>query len=184
MLWVTARVESTRRTWLWWSESWWWPVGVEIIPDGQTAYVVNNGDGTVTPIDAATNTPGTPIPIGSASQGVAITPAPAPVNTIAPSISGTAQQRQTLTASHGSWTGNPIGYADRWQDCDSAGSSCSDISGATGQTYTLTGADVGHTIEVVETATNARGTSAPVSSAPPAWSSRRRPPHRPIPAHP
>jgi YVTN family beta-propeller protein len=39
-----------------------------------TVYVANTGDGTVTPIDTATNTAGTPIPAGTAPWGIAITP--------------------------------------------------------------------------------------------------------------
>ena len=35
-----------------------------------------NSGGTVTPIKIATNTAGTPIPVGSIPQGIAITPAP------------------------------------------------------------------------------------------------------------
>ena len=39
--------------------------GVAITPDGRTAYVINSdGGGTVTPIDVATNTPGTAITVG------------------------------------------------------------------------------------------------------------------------
>jgi YVTN family beta-propeller protein len=39
-----------------------------------TAYVVNQGANTVTPIDLATNTTGMPIPVGSSPIEVAITP--------------------------------------------------------------------------------------------------------------
>jgi sugar lactone lactonase YvrE len=86
------------------------------------------------------------------------------VNTIAPSIEGTARDGQTLTASPGSWTGfEPISYAYRWQSCDNSGGSCSDISGATGSTYVLGHGDVGTTLRVVVTASNAGG-SASVSS--------------------
>ena len=38
------------------------------------AYVANNGDDTVTPIDLATGTPGTPIPVGHNPYAIAITP--------------------------------------------------------------------------------------------------------------
>ena len=37
-----------------------------------TAYVTNESDDTVTPIDLATNTPGTPITVGDAPFGIAI----------------------------------------------------------------------------------------------------------------
>ena len=35
---------------------------------------MNYGDGTVTPIATATNTPGTPINVGTGPAGIAITP--------------------------------------------------------------------------------------------------------------
>ena len=41
------------------------PREVAITPDGATAYVTNDGSGTVTPINVATNTLGTLIPIAS-----------------------------------------------------------------------------------------------------------------------
>jgi len=42
-----------------------------------TAYVVNEGSGTVTPIATATNTAGPPITLGTAPYAIAITPAAA-----------------------------------------------------------------------------------------------------------
>ncbi len=39
-----------------------------------TAYVANDGDGTLTPINTATNMPGTPIIVGGSPVGIAITP--------------------------------------------------------------------------------------------------------------
>lgn len=43
-----------------------------ITSDGQTAYVVNTADNTVTPIDVATQTPGYPIAVGPNPIGVEI----------------------------------------------------------------------------------------------------------------
>ena len=62
--------------------------------------------------------------------------------------------------------GNPTSFTYQWQDCDSAGNGCTAISGATGPTYTLTTGDVGHSLRVVETASNSGGAGAPASSAP------------------
>ena len=87
------------------------------------------------------------------------------MNTSPPTISGSAAQGQTLTASPGSWTGWPpptFGY--QWQRCDVTGANCINIGGANGSTYTLTASDVGSTIVVVVTATNTSG-SATASSA-------------------
>ena len=51
-----------------------------------------------------------------------------------------------------------------WQDCDSSGNNCTNISGATSSSYTLASGDVGHTIRAVVTATNTGG-SGPATSA-------------------
>jgi hypothetical protein len=88
-----------------------------------------------------------------------------PLNTAPPTISGNLAEGQTLTEAHGSWSENPTSYTYQWQDCDSSGASCSAIAGASAQTYTLTSADVGHTIRVVETASNSFGPGAPANSA-------------------
>jgi hypothetical protein len=87
----------------------------------------------------------------------------APVNTAAPTISGTAQQGDTLTASKGSWSNSPSSYGYQWQHCSSS-SSCSNISGATGSSYTLQASDVGDTIDVVVTATNIGGSRSATSA--------------------
>jgi YVTN family beta-propeller protein len=50
------------------------PRGIAITPDGQMAYVLNQGSGTVTPIDIATHTAGAPIPVGGYLEGIVITP--------------------------------------------------------------------------------------------------------------
>ena len=43
-------------------------------PTTPTAYVTNGFSNTVTPIDTATGTAGTPIPVGDRPEGIAITP--------------------------------------------------------------------------------------------------------------
>ena len=89
-----------------------------------------------------------------------------PMNISPPTILGTPQEGQTLTEVHGSWTNQPTSYSYHWQRCDSAGSACVAISGATTQTYRLTGVDVGHAIVVKETAHDAAGASKGASSLP------------------
>ena len=93
-------------------------------------------------------------------------PPPPPANTLRPSISGSAVQGQTLTDTHGAYTNNPTAYAYQWQDCDDPGNRPTIAEQPTGQSYTLTGSDVGHTVRVAESASNAGGASAPVSSVP------------------
>ena len=74
----------------------------------------------------------------SSLSGYVLAFGPAPQNTSPPVISGRAAQGDTLTESHGSWTNNPKRYRYRWEDCDSSGSSCSVIAGATKRKLTLT----------------------------------------------
>ena len=103
---------------------------------------------------------------GFAAAGGARVAATAPANTSAPTISGSAQQSKTLTASSGSWTGTtPITFTYQWQRCNSSGASCTNISGATSETYTLVIDDVGHTMVVVVTAHNSAGSASKPSAA-------------------
>jgi hypothetical protein len=75
-----------------------------------------------------------------------------PVNTVAPSVSGTVGVNSTLTASPGTWTGDPTPtFSYQWQR------GTSNISGATGSTYTAQLADIGSTLRCVVTATNIAG---------------------------
>jgi hypothetical protein len=79
-------------------------------------------------------------------------------NTGPPIISGSAVEGATLTSTSGSWSGTPpFTFAYAWLRCDAAGTNCIAISGATEQTYVLTGADVGSTIRIQVTATDATG---------------------------
>jgi hypothetical protein len=97
---------------------------------------------------------------------VAATPPPTPAaNTAAPAISGQSVQGQTLTTSNGSWTNTPTSYVYQWQDCDTTGANCTNISGATSSTYTLAATDVGRTIRSSVTATNAGGSTLASSAA-------------------
>jgi hypothetical protein len=85
-----------------------------------------------------------------------------PSNTSAPSISGTAEDGQTLTCDPGTWTGAPT-FTFEWLRDGVP------IPGATGSTYALTPDDVGRQITCRVTGTNVAGsdqaTSPPVSPA-------------------
>ena len=85
-----------------------------------------------------------------------------PENTAVPTISGKDEERQTLTATTGTWTGTvPITYTYKWQSCNSKGESCSNIAGATSSTYRLTSSNVAGTVRVEVTAKNlVKSTSA------------------------
>ena len=107
-----------------------------------------------------------PLLAASALAAAVRTAASPPVNSSLPTISGTAQQGHTLTAANGSWGGvTPIAYTYQWQRCNSAGSSCGSISKATNQNYVASSGDVGRTIRVEVTATNADGKGQALSAA-------------------
>lgn len=91
---------------------------------------------------------------------VVLDPAVAPASTAVPTITGTAQVGETLTATNGTWSGSPSPtYARQW----TVGGT--DISGATATTYVPTEGDVGKTITVTVTATNSAGSSSATSAA-------------------
>ena len=79
----------------------------------------------------------------------------APANTAPPVISGSPVEGQTLSTSVGSWSGSPTSYFYQWQDCNAFGEGCMSIAGASSSSYTLAAGDVGGTVRVGVTATNA-----------------------------
>jgi hypothetical protein len=111
--------------------------------------------------ETASNAGGPSAPASSAQTAVVVPPPP--VNEAPPTISGEARQGQTLTDVHGKWSNSPTSYSYQWQQCE--GSSCTLISGATKQEYVPVAADVGHTIRVQETASNAGGSGSPATSS-------------------
>jgi RHS repeat-associated protein len=83
----------------------------------------------------------------------------APTNTAAPTVTGTATYNQTLSASTGTWSPTPTSYIYEWQRCDASGSNCAAISGATTANYTLVEPDIGQTIRIHVTASDAAGST-------------------------
>lgn len=87
-----------------------------------------------------------------------------PENTALPTISGATIPSERLTRKWGSWTNSPDTYRSQWQRCDSSATVCTDISGATSSYYTLVVGDLGYTIRVVVTTTNAYGSTSATSA--------------------
>jgi VCBS repeat-containing protein len=116
-----------------------WSVGGADVPGAtSTTYTPSASDVrqtlrvTVTATNAAGST-AYPLTLGTIAQG-----AGGPVNTVAPTISGTASVGSVLTVTdNGTWTGSYTGFAYQWQRGGA------DIPGATASTYTLQNGDAG-----------------------------------------
>ena len=93
----------------------------------------------------------------------------------APSVAGTLTTGRQLTADVGTYSGDlPITTTFVWQRCDATGANCHVVPKAKKVVYFPTGADVGYTLRVAVTATNAYGKlivlsdpTEAVSAAPP-----------------
>jgi hypothetical protein len=118
----------------------------------------SNSDGSASAVSAATSV---------VSKGQP------PENTALPTISGTAKDGETLTASNGSWTNDPMSFDYQWRRCNTSGGNCDDV-GSDKQIYKLVAADVGSTIRVQVKARNAFG-STKATSAPTAVVAPRGP---------
>jgi hypothetical protein len=86
-------------------------------------------------------------------------------NTARPTITGEARVGQELSASEGTWTGNPTLFSFQWQRCNIDAITCLDVSGATGRTYGVRLADLGFRLRVQVTARK-DGRSGAANSAP------------------
>ncbi len=111
----------------------------------------------------ATNSAG---PATATSAPTAVVALGEPVNLSPPSISGEPIVENTLSASRGTWTGSePISYTYQWLGCDSGGQNCTAINSASEPTYTPTEGDIGRTLRVQVTATNAVASAEATSIA-------------------
>ncbi|GAC1603106.1 MAG: hypothetical protein NVS3B25_31610 [Hymenobacter sp.] len=78
-----------------------------------------------------------------------------------PAISANPVVGSVVTeTAHGGWSGSPTDYAYQWQLCDGAGNNCGPITGATSSSYSPTQVQVGATLRLQETASNAYGTAS------------------------
>jgi RHS repeat-associated protein len=106
----------------------------------------------------------------SVSRPPASTPltSTAPPKASAPPTISAAAHAPTSTLSvisNGTWSNNPLAYSYQWQRCSAEGRECQPIAGAVNNIYRLGGEDIGHTLAVQVSATNAGG-SASAQSAP------------------
>jgi carboxypeptidase family protein len=101
-----------------------------------------------------------PVTAGAGTTGIDAALQGVPVAVLKPAIVGRAVEGQTLSFLAGTWTNAPTSLIDEWGRCEGAViGTCSTI--ATTPTYTLTSADVGHTIRIREQAANAYGVGVP-----------------------
>jgi hypothetical protein len=97
---------------------------------------------------------------GSSTTGIDAVLQGVPVAVLKPAIVGRAVEGQTLSFLAGTWTNAPTSLIDEWGRCDGPViETCHTI--ATTPTYTLTSADVGHTIRIREQASNEYGVGVP-----------------------
>ena len=97
-----------------------------------------------------------------------VTPAIPPKSSVLPSITGKPFVGEQLVADPGQFTGGAVDKITyQWQRCDTSGNACTEIPGATGQTYGVLKADIGHQLRVQVTASNDYGSASGVSKATP-----------------
>ena len=84
-----------------------------------------------------------------------------PVAGISPFPFGHAEVGRTLGDEPARWLNGPTAFGYQWLRCDASGRNCAAISGAVGRTYTVTSADAGHTLRILETASNEYGSGVP-----------------------
>ncbi len=85
-----------------------------------------------------------------------------PRNIQPPAISGEAVQFQALKTTTGGWEGTALEYSYSWKSCDAEGE-CSEQAGPA-NTYMLSSSDVGNTLQVTVTASDAGGEAQATSS--------------------
>jgi hypothetical protein len=106
----------------------------------------------------ATNAQGTDSGITNHTFPVVDKPHFAPTATTTPAVVGTVGLGRQLTANIGAYIGDaPIKTAFTWQRCDATGGACHVIADAKKIVYFPTSVDIGYTLRITVTATNAYG---------------------------
>jgi len=136
----------------------WKRAGVNIVGEINSTYVLVLADynKAITCEVTATNAFGSASALSNSITGTAV----APVNTVAPVISGTNVVGSILSSTTGTWTGAPTPtYTYQWKR------GASNIGGATSSTYTLVQADATFAVTCVVTATNVAGSANATSNS-------------------
>ncbi len=155
-------LSSTQGTWTGSNISYsyqWQRNTVDISGATASSYMIVQADdnASIRCVVTATNSGGA---ISANSNAVSVDDFTVPSITGVPTISGTEEVGQVLTATAASVSGNPT-PSRTWQ-WERSGAP---ISGATSSTYTLVAADEGETLTVVQTETNALGVDSAESAA-------------------
>ena len=136
----------------------WQRAGVDISGATNTTYTLLNIDAgnVIRCVVTATNAAS----VVTANSNSTATVTGAPVNYVAPAVTGTGKVGTTLTSDNGSWYGYPTPtYTYQWQKAGS------NISGATTNTYTVVLGDISSAITCIVTATNISSTVTATSNS-------------------
>ena len=98
------------------------------------------------------------------NQTVALS-GPAPESQSPPSVTGTTRIGSTLAGTNGTWGNAPGSYSYQWLRCQTDGTACLPIAGATRSTYAATLADQFSTLRFRVTARNSSGVTPATSAA-------------------
>ncbi len=103
---------------------------------------------------------------GTAADSSAYGPVQAaPVNSVAPAVTGTTHFGLTLSTDNGTWSNAPTSFTYQWQRDTAGNLSFSDILGATSNHYVLDHQEVGNKVRCVVTATSDSGSTTANSNA-------------------
>lgn len=119
--------------------------------------VAADADNTLRVRVTAVNADGATDARSAQTQVVQSNAASAPRSTSRPTVAGDTTVGQELTAEPGTWTNTPTSYSFQWRRCDTSPFQCFEVTGATGKTYGVREADIGFRMDVVVTASNAKG---------------------------
>lgn len=128
-----------------------------------TSYVVGSGDVNrrLRVRVTASNVDGSKVAASNPTALISSSATGRPVNTVRPTLSGSAIQDQVLHVVPGTWTGRqPITFTFNWLRCDSAGNNCIVQPGFTDDSYQLRPGDIDRTMRARVNADNGDGSSS------------------------